>query len=57
MPPYDQDFDQHKFSKVTLGCRVIVGVRNPDAVRQVFEDCGDAVQARISITVIVEQIE
>jgi len=30
---------------VALGCRVIVGVRNPDAVRKVFEDCGDAVQA------------
>ena len=26
---------------------MIVGVRNPDAVRKVFEDCGDAVQARI----------
>ena len=36
-----------KCPQVGLGCRVIVGVRNPDAVRKVFEDCGDAVQARI----------
>ena len=31
--------------QVALGCRVIVGVRNPDAVRKVFEDCGDAIEA------------
>ena len=24
---------------------MIVGVRNPDAVRKVFEDCGDAIEA------------
>ena len=53
MPPYDRDFDQKECFQVALGCRVIVGVRNPDAVRQVFEDCGDAVQA--SITVVIGQ--
>ena len=36
---------------MALGCRVIVGVRNPDSVRQVFEDCGDAVQAGIIVVV------
>lgn len=30
--------------QVGLGCKVIVGVRNPEAVQQVFEDCGDAVK-------------
>lgn len=29
---------------VGLGCRVVVGVRSPDSVRQVFEDCGSSVQ-------------
>ena len=53
MPLYDWDLDQKECFQVALGCRVIVGVRNPDAVRQVFEDCGDAVQA--SITVVVGQ--
>ena len=31
-------------SQVGLGCKVIVGVRNPEAVHKVFEDCGDAVK-------------
>ena len=55
MPPYDLDFDQKECFQVALGCRVIVGVRNPDAVRQVFEDCGDAVQARILNIVTVRE--
>ena len=50
-PKYDHNFARvtirSKCTQVALGCRVIVGVRNPDAVRKVFEDCGDAVQARI----------
>ena len=38
--------DLYNFTiQVALGCRVIVGVRNPDAVRKVFEDCGDAIEA------------
>lgn len=30
---------------VALKCKVIVGVRNPEAVQKVFEDCGDVVKA------------
>ena len=52
-PKFGQNFARvtirWKCPQVALGCRVIVGVRNPDAVRKVFEDCGDAVQARIPI--------